>query len=192
MSRRPLVLVLAGLVTSCEGYSGFWPRSTPDRTLDAPATIPEGPSAADCTAMTRDVEVLVASLASDAAGTPRPTASSLDDMIYGHLDQPLIEAGPAHLELYEGLMISCDEGRLLAGDLLRNSRRWSTIAERLPTALLDCGCMLNNDALLGWIWVAAQLWPPDHTPTAPAPEASEDPLASEITPPNSEADPPAP
>ncbi len=183
MSRAPFALALVVLATSCAGDSSPPPSSANEQLPEGIVPNQEGPTAEACASMARDVAALVGSLATDPAGTPRPAASNLDAEIYGHLEMTPVEAKAAQLQLYEGIMITCDSGLELEGDLAQDDRRWRTITEQLPAAIQGCDCMLKNDALLGWLWVTAQLWPPDYPPPATSDDAPEAPPPSEVPPP---------
>jgi hypothetical protein len=168
-------LILLPLLAACsaspvDNAGPATPDGTaPDPTLPPPtASTAEDPTqdaegtsgGVDCPTMLATMATLVDQLAEDAKVTPQPAPSSMSEEVLASLELTPARAEASHFGLFKGLMITCEPGKALADDLVDPDKRWKTIREELPEAFEECGCMVNREAFLEWIWVTGQHWPP--------------------------------
>jgi hypothetical protein len=125
----------------------------------SPGQLPAG--GMDCAGLVAAIGTLVGQLRADPGSAPQPPASEHSKEVLGALSAPPDEAGEGHLSLYQGLMITCEPAQGLVQGISDASSRWKTIGEDLPAALESCGCMANREAVLEWVWVTGQHWPPE-------------------------------
>ncbi len=131
---------------------------------------PEATPSSTCGLLVENVKTQAAALREDPTSVPPPAASSMDEQIFAALGKPDELAVDQHLALYDGLMITCEPGREVGDWLQLEDLRWDATAQRLPAALAQCDCQVNRPALLGWLWVAGQLWGGEEPATVQATE----------------------
>ncbi len=129
-----------------------------------PESTPSGDQASagggDCDDYLAELRALLEALAADSTTVAQPEPSTLSASILDALEKPPSEAALTHFSMFDGLMITCDEGKALTEKVNDADERWPTLREELPVAIEACECQAYREALFEWLWVTGKHWPP--------------------------------